>query len=521
MSERSERTVSTVRPYGSHAWLIQPPDGVTPADLAAAVVARPVLTGVIDVVPGAETVLVVVDDPPADAADRLAEFTVERSDGAGVHARTAPITIDVVYDGDDLEAVAKAAGWSVGDVIARHTGAEYWCEFCGFAPGFAYLGGLDGALELPRRATPRSSVAAGSVAIAGPYSAVYPSASPGGWHVLGRTDAVLWDPDAESPALITPGRRVHFRAVKRLAGRPGQRPARPTGAERPSARSAAPGLRVIAAPWPATLQDRGRAGSAALGVPPSGALDAERRNLVNRLVGNAADAAVIETAGGLDLEATGAVMMADSTTGAAITLGAGGRLSADPRRGEVWAYVAVRGGFLAPPVLGSRSRDTLSGLGPPALRTGDLVAVGSDPGTAIATDLAPPAERTGPTTLRVRPGPRRDWFVDGAYDELLGGVWSVSNDVSRVGVRLLGPGLARRPQRAGTELASEGLVTGAVQVPPDGRPVILLNDHPTTGGYPVIAVVDRRDLGAAAQAAPGTTVRLVDVTGPPLGAPVA
>ncbi|HWL44159.1 MAG TPA: allophanate hydrolase subunit 1 [Ilumatobacter sp.] len=166
------------------------------------------LEGVVDVVPAAETVLVTCTDATALAAlhpnlDAVVPVAVDGSE-------RPVVTIPVRYDGADLDDVAAVAGISVDDVVASHVGVEYVAAFCGFSPGFAYLAGLPSALHLPRRASPRARVPAGSVAIANGYSAVYPRASPGGWHLLGSTDAVLFDARAERPALVQPGDRVRF-----------------------------------------------------------------------------------------------------------------------------------------------------------------------------------------------------------------------------------------------------------------------------------------------------------------------
>lgn len=163
---------------------------------------------VLELVPAARTILVVHDGTltGADATDVLATAT------AVEHRRPAGdvVEIGVHYDGADLAEVAGATGLSVDEVVARHSSGLYTCAFCGFMPGFSYLQGLDEVLWLPRRATPRTRVPAGSVAIAAGFSAVYPSDSPGGWHLLGRTDVRLWDPEAPIPALLPPGTRVRF-----------------------------------------------------------------------------------------------------------------------------------------------------------------------------------------------------------------------------------------------------------------------------------------------------------------------
>ena len=277
---------------------------------------------------------------------------------------------------------------------------------------------------------------------------------------------------------------------------------------------------TVVSPGPfATVQDGGRGGWAAIGVPTSGAADRASSDLANRLVGNRRDAAVVEvTAGGLRLRAERTVLAA--VTGAPVPVSVDGR--AAPLNGPVTvpagavlalgvpsaglrSYVAVRGGIDVPAVLGSRSTDTLSGLGPAPLSAGDRLPVGRLSGEEPVVDVAavrPPA--TDPV-LRVLAGPRRSWLAPAAWTELTTRSWTVTADSDRVGLRLAGPRLERARD---DELPSEGLVPGAIQVPPDGAPVLFLADHPVTGGYPVLAVVVTADLPAAAQLRPGDEVRL-------------
>ena len=186
----------------------------TAAGWAAALRAERI-PGVVDVVPAARTVLVRCADRSAVAqvtarVPHIASASrpvKEAEDGAGGHR---PVDIPVVYDGEDLDEVARATGLDPDEVIARHSGSRFRVDFCGFAPGFAYLSGLDEALWVPRRATPRTRVPAGSVAIATCYSAVYPGVSPGGWHLLGRTPTRVWDAERDPPALLEPGTDVRF-----------------------------------------------------------------------------------------------------------------------------------------------------------------------------------------------------------------------------------------------------------------------------------------------------------------------
>ncbi|QRP46848.1 allophanate hydrolase subunit 1 [Amycolatopsis sp. FDAARGOS 1241] len=196
---------SAVLPYGGSALLVEVDDVL--GYQAALELAPP--AGVVEVVPAARTLLVRFDPAVADAAALTRELR-ERSTVDFHRAAPGPVKVPVRYDGEDLAAVAEASGLSVREVVERHAAGAYEVAFCGFAPGFAYLTGLDPALHLPRRSTPRTRVPAGSVAIAGEYSAVYPRSSPGGWHLLGRTGALVWEADRAEPSLLPPGTRVQF-----------------------------------------------------------------------------------------------------------------------------------------------------------------------------------------------------------------------------------------------------------------------------------------------------------------------
>lgn len=262
-------------------------------------------------------------------------------------------------------------------------------------------------------------------------------------------------------------------------------------------------LVIARAGWGTSIQDDGRPGYGALGVPVSGALDGRMHQLLNRLLGNVEGAAVLETLGGLVVRVSGPALVATSAELATTMVAAGEEVGIEPASGDLWGYLAVRGGLDVPMVLGSRSTDSRSGLGPARVVEGTVLPIGRDPGTPIVVDQAPRAA-PGERVAGLRPGPRADWFVSDTLDVLASSTWTVSADASRVGVRLDGPALRRRLTQ---ELPSEGVIPGAVQVPPDGRPVVMLADHPTTGGYPVIAVVDPASLATVAQCRPGTELR--------------
>lgn len=251
-----------------------------------------------------------------------------------------------------------------------------------------------------------------------------------------------------------------------------------------------------------TVQDRGRPGLAALGVPPSGTVDPDLASTLNRLVGNGPGAAVLETAGGVRLRAERSLVVASDAETAPRHLQAGDEISIAAGGHRQWHYLAVQGGLGTQLVLGSRSHDTLSGIGAYAITAGTELGVARRTSDLIPVDVAPIRPPT--TTIRVTAGPRLDWFEGDAAKALTTTEWRIVES-NRIGVRLSGARIARR---IAIELPSEGLVRGAIQVPPDGDPVMMLADHPTTGGYPVIAVVDHPDVAALAQQPAGTVIRL-------------
>lgn len=266
-----------------------------------------------------------------------------------------------------------------------------------------------------------------------------------------------------------------------------------------------------------TIQDLGRPGFAHLGVPPSGAADPRSLRLANRLVGNEEGAPALETTirgPRLAFHADAVVALAGAPVSArvdgraismheAVSVRQGDVLDVGFATAGVRAYVAVRGGIAADRVLGSAATDVLSELGPPILATGARLALaGATCGVASpgGSDVLRPSPFRASAVLRVIPGPRADRFTPDALDAMCGATWVVCSASNRVGVRLRGPALIPVDR---SELASEGLVTGALQVPPSGEPILMLADHPTTGGYPVLAVVVDEDLPLIGQLRPG------------------
>ncbi|MFC0439725.1 biotin-dependent carboxyltransferase family protein [Kutzneria buriramensis] len=271
----------------------------------------------------------------------------------------------------------------------------------------------------------------------------------------------------------------------------------------------------------ALIQDLGRPGNAHLGVPPSGALDVPALTLANRLVGNPESAAGIEALlGRIQLRANGSCTVA--VTGptvpvsvndhladshAPVHLHEGDVLGLGAPVGGLRCYIAVSGGIDVPPQLSSRATDILSGIGPDPLRADDVLPLGEPRDLPVGVDVLSPSKAPDQLVVPVLLGPREDWFDDPA-GQLAAGRWTVSQQSNRVGLRLDGDALGRAAAFASRELPSEGVVTGSVQVPANGRPVLFLADHPVTGGYPVIGVVTAETLPLLAQARPGTPVRL-------------
>lgn len=460
----------------------------------------------------AVTSLLVIFDPRQTTARQLGHELRGRLERPTPEAAGRTHEVPVVYggaDGPDLAEVATRLGIPPAEVVRLHGSTEYEVEMLGFMPGFAYLGPLPAALELPRRATPRTRLPRGSIAIAGRQTGIYPAASPGGWHVLGRTSVALFDPARRPPALLQPGDRVRFRPVGELTA------AETVEERRPAA--AAPAVEVLEPGLLTTVQDFGRFGWRSQGVAWTGALDPGALAQANAALGNAAGAAGLEITlqgprlvflqalrfalAGADLSA----VLERSDMGAwpvprglPVQARPGNVLRfGEPRRG-CRAYLALAGGVDAPRVLGSRSSDVKAGLGLPPLRAGDRLGTGD--GSGAGGDVPPPAPLEDEAVLRVVPGPQHEAFTPADVAAFLSAAWTLGHASDRFGARLDGPRLT--PLGPG-EIVSDGLVPGCIQVPPDGRPIVTLAEGPTTGGYPKIATVVAADVARLAQLVPG------------------
>ncbi|MGD8194703.1 biotin-dependent carboxyltransferase family protein [Herbiconiux sp. P18] len=292
----------------------------------------------------------------------------------------------------------------------------------------------------------------------------------------------------------------------------------------------------VLATGPLTLvQDAGRPGWAHLGVPASGAADRGALRAANRLVGNEPGAAVLESVlGGLVVRAWGTLLVAVTgaptsawlerggswapirhPSGSSMVVRNGEVLRLDPPATGLRTVLAVRGGIEVAAVLGSRSADVLSGLGPAPIRPGDVLHLGDSVGEWPAADLLPSTIGWRPSgVLTVLRGPHDDRFGAAGWRQLVETAWVTSARSNRVGVRLDAPDPAAPGWAAVATGRSEGMVAGAVQVPPGGQPVVFLRDHPVTGGYPVIGVLTEASIDLAAQLRPGDPVRFGDGDGP-------
>ena len=525
-------------PVNLNALLVELDDLPQTLALLASLRAEPI-AGIEELVPAARTLLVTFRQA-AIGADELVRRIGQRSLGAREARVDKRIEIAVRYDGEDLAEVAGLLGIAPEEVVRRHTGSDYTVAFTGFAPGFAYLSGGDASLNVPRRKVPRTRIPAGAVGLAGSFSGVYPQASPGGWQIIGITDAPMWDLSRETPALLQPGDTVRFVDV---TAQPQAVPAPAAVAVvQPVAAKAGSAFEVRAAGLQALLQDGGRHGQAKQGVSASGAMDRRSLQAANRLVGNATDMACLEIAyGGFQFACRGDAVVAITGADAPLTLtrtdgtswplpryqpialADGDVLALGEPQAGIRSYLAVRGGFDVAPVLGSLSTDTLARIGPPALATGDVLPVRAvAAGALVGAPETPPADL--PTVreevvLDIVLGPRTDWFTPDALALLCSQSWAVTPQSNRVGIRLAGEVPLARANHA--ELPSEGTAHGALQVPPSGQPVLFLADHPLTGGYPVIASVATHHLDRAGQIPVNARVRFNPIPAPGPVAPSA
>ena len=468
--------------------------------------------GLLDAIPGATTLFVLFEPGIAERERLVRRFRRLAEQAGAAPPESRRFRIPVAYgggSGPDLYALARDRGISAEGLARRHAASDYTVAFLGFSPGFAYLRGLPPELSAPRRESPRTRVPAGSVAIGGNYTAIYPAETPGGWRLIGRSPVRLFDATAHPPALLRPGDRVSFEAVTEadLLALMAENRTREMSAA-PAAGDAlfetiTPGLFT-------SVQGAPRFGLGASGVAAGGAMDLSALERGNAIVGNATGAAGLEiTLSGPELRLrTDAVLCVTGAdlgahwNGSAVPLDtalpgkAGDRVAFGYAAAGMRAYLCVEGG-LARPLPGEPVR---------RLAKGDLVTRATLRAPAIpgvpAKAISP--ARDGDRTLRVLAGPQPSFFPQRAADVFFSATYRVSPDSDRRGIRLDGPSieLSEPP-----DIPPEGTALGSIQVPASGLPIVLGPDRPVTGGYAKIATVIAGDWPLLAQAPPGTPVR--------------
>lgn len=483
--------------------------------LAQAIAAR-AIPGVSDVVSSYETVAVHCHDPLM-AGKVLGELQgIGHVSGNAASVVSEPLAVPVAYGnehGPDLVDAAAMLDLAPEEIVQLHSSAIYTVAAVGFSPGFPYLTGLPPQLHLPRRATPRR-VSAGAVAIAGTHAGIYPNASHGGWHVIGRTGLELFDPWRKDPALLKPGDRLRFL--------PGGMIAPHLSSPQEAMAPAGPCIEIVEPGMQTTVQDRGRPGFQHIGVTPGGANDPVLAVVANLLVGNPPDAALLEcTMQGPILQAPAGACVAwtgwnDPCSGRLHVLTQKTEVDLRGRMRGPHGYFAIAGGIAAPRVLGSRATDVRAGFGGwhgRALRAGDRLPVGSakhvpKPG-AWRVGWPAAVKARGTLELGFVPGVQTAWFDDESLARFRSSIYQTTSMSDRTGMRLAGPELRLREMRG---MASQPVCAGSVQVPPDGRPIVLMGERQTIGGYPQIGHVISADLPRLARAWPGTSIRFREVS---------
>jgi KipI family sensor histidine kinase inhibitor len=480
--------------------------------------------GIKDLIPAAKTILVFFNELETNFTTLMACIQSLKANSS-YELHTQEVIIPIRYTGEDLIQVAELQGLSVAEVIQKHQQSVWNVAFIGFAPGFAYLTSPDRPFtDIPRLSVPRKKIPSGSLGLAGQYSGIYPKDSPGGWQLIGTTNEKMWDLQRQNPALLLPGMTVHFEDVTHQPITVSV-PKKILPKIKPQSADAlftvtAPSLQML-------IQDEGRLNQSKIGVGGAGAMDLSAMHSANRIVGNPTQTAVVEVLnGGLKakvhrstvIAVTGAIStihikFSDGQTAnfgsyQAIALDEGDEFFIQTPTAGLRNYLAVRGGLAVEPILQSASFDSLAVLGPEPLKVGDTlyqaqVETSHISVTEIAKQNLPKAGDV--VELDIVMGPRTDWFDADSIQRLCQQTWLVTQESNRVGLRLLGEQpLVRKINR---ELESEGTCIGALQIPPNGQPVLFMNDHPLTGGYPVIACVAKHHLDLVAQIPAGCQLK--------------
>ncbi|MFZ0966499.1 MAG: 5-oxoprolinase subunit PxpB [Candidatus Bathyarchaeia archaeon] len=442
------------------------------------------------------------------------------------------IIIPVVYGGEygpDLTDVARFHGLTEEQVVKIHSSREYRVYMVGFVAGFPYLGEVADEIATPRLETPRLKVPAGSVGIAEKQTGIYPCEAPGGWRIIGRTPLRLFNPLRQPPALLQLGDIVKFKPISEKEFRITEKTSQKQPADRfPKNKKGIKVFQVLKAGFFTTVQDLGRYGYLRYGVPISGAMDTFSLVAANLLVANNPDAACLEiTLIGPELQALTKTQIA-ITGGAAspkingqhvpmwqtLEVQEGAVVSFGKVESGCRAYLSIRGGVDTPPVLGSRStymRGGFGGINGRQLKTGDIIG-GFDVsllkvGYSMPEELVP--QFTGQFKARVILGPQADMFTERGITTFLSSQYKVTLEADRMGYRLEGPIIEHK---AKADIISDALLPGAVQIPKNGKPIMIMRDAQTAGGYPKIAVIITPDVSTLGQAKTNDIIEFSKIT---------
>ncbi|MEY3242381.1 MAG: 5-oxoprolinase subunit PxpB [Bacteroidota bacterium] len=484
------------------------------------------MEGMVEMVPAYHTLTIFYQPRIGVSIFALVQASWERYEWDAIQtALLVPNTVlvPVCYDaafGADLEVIAQAHGITTEQVIAIHQNTVYSVYMMGFLPGFPYLGTVNPAIATPRKSSPRALVEAGSVGIADNQTGIYPLDSPGGWQIIGRTPLRLFDRDQAHPFLFKTGDHVQFYSISKetyLQLLAEERDTTNTSIQAPK-----PDIIVVKSGVFSTIQDRGRFGFLAYGVPNSGAMDLPAHHWANALVGNTPDAATIEcTMGGLNLQFCKDIDIVVTGAGVALLrkspmayyhktrVSAGDILEIRFNNQGLRTYIAVQGGFHGTTIMGSQSVCLKAGIGQP-LAANMPLNIGAIPYTT-PKDAGnwPIPIWDKKKNIRVLQGPEFDWMTTASQRTFFDQNYTLSNRCDRMGLHLQGEVLHLGVQDA---LRSTAVAKGTIQLTPSGQLIVLMNDCQTTGGYPRVGQVAAIDLPILAQAIPGESIHFQYIT---------
>lgn len=482
--------------------------------------------GVKEVIPAYTTILVVVDPLKIDREKFREEIMRIMKDIKEEELKESVkevIEIPTLYDRDvglDLEEISNMTGLSIERIIELHSKQVYRVYMVGFIPGFPYMGEVPEEIAVPRLDNPRLKVPAGSVGIAGNQTGIYPFEIPGGWRIIGRTPIKLFNPYQDPPTIFKIGDYVKFKPIDRetyekmISKRECQTELRIEGEPILKVESAGPGV---------SIQDLGREGYRKYGVPVSGAMDKESMIISNIIVGNNINDACIEIFQS-SFEATALQDIVISICGAevegevdgeelegwrAIPIRKGSKIKINSLIGGMISYIAIAGGINEPIILGSRSHYITAEIGR-RITSGTIITTLKNRFKEIV-DSCPARvvewRRKRREEFRVILGPHTKYFTNEMINEFLNAKFEVTNNIDRMGYRLKAENRIKGIGR----LISCGTIPGAIQIPGDGNPIVLMADAQTTGGYAIIGKIISPDLYAFSQLEPKSKVRFIQV----------